>query len=255
MLGAGCLTALAALRSGAGLVTLAVPESLNLIAQQKVNNAVMTLPLPETKDQTISSRALRILVDFSSKCQAVAVGPGISEHPSSQKLVLTLIENINLPMVIDADGLNALVKKLSTLDKTPYPRILTPHPGEMRRLTSRPLTETNRVTESRAFTAAHRSCVLVLKGHRTLISQPGQTPKVNLTGNVGLATAGSGDVLTGIITGLLAQGVSAFEAAKWGAHIHGLTADLAVRKIPRATLIATDLIDKIPAVLKKLGAK
>lgn len=254
MLGAGCLCALAALRAGAGQVSLTVPRSLAIAAQKKTASEVMILPLPETGELVLSVRAFPVLEDIAGNYQAAAIGPGTGLAASTEKLSVKIIERLNLPLVVDADGLNALSRNLSALDKSPSPRVLTPHPGEMARLIGRKILEPNREKEVAAFTRKYPDCVLLLKGHRTLVGQNGHDLYINRTGNAGMATAGSGDVLTGLITGLLAQGLSAFDAAAWGARVHGLAGDIAAKKQSRAALIASDIIGHIPRALRQSGA-
>ena len=252
MLGAAALTALAAIRSGAGLVTLGVPESLNTAAQKKVSNAVMTLPLKETSAQTLALGALKTIRDSRASYDAIAVGPGLSRHPATQHLILKIIETSPVPLVIDADALNALSRSLDSLTKTATLKILTPHPGEMSRLTKRgkDFIEANRRAVACSFAQKYR-CVLLLKGHNTVVAAPGKKVYINTTGNPGMATAGSGDVLTGMIAAFLAQGLSGFNAAKHGAYLHGKAGDLAAKAKTRLAMIAPDIIDCIPAAVKK----
>jgi NAD(P)H-hydrate epimerase len=254
MLGAGCLSALSALRAGSGLVTLAVPRSLVSAAQKKTANEVMILPLPETGEGVLSARALGPVERFAVNCRAAAIGPGIGKTASAEKLAVKIIERLNLPLVVDADGLNALSRNLAVLDRGPRPRVLTPHPGEMARLAGHEIPEALRKNEVTVFMNKHPGCVLLLKGRRTLVGEKGRGIYINKTGNSGMATAGSGDVLTGVITGLLAQGLSAFDAAVWGARLHGMAGDMAALKITRAALIATDIINHLPPALRRLGA-
>ncbi|HLF18211.1 MAG TPA: NAD(P)H-hydrate dehydratase [Candidatus Omnitrophota bacterium] len=244
MLGAGALSALAALRSGAGLVTLAVPYNLIIAAQKKVSNCVMV--------QDVNSLNKNILSTYS----AIAIGPGLGRTPATVKRVLKIIGSSSVPLVIDADALFAVSKKLSILSKTKTPKILTPHPGEMGMLIkkSTAFVQNNRESCARDFAKKH-NCVLLLKGNRTVVagglSPNGDCPLyVNTTGNPGMATAGSGDVLTGMIAAFLSQGLNAFDAAKWGAYVHGKAGDLAAKKGSRTGLIASDLIENIPRALR-----
>ena len=254
MFGAAALTSLAAMRSGAGLVTLGIAKSLNLIAQKKVSNVVMTLPLKETKDGSISFAAYGQIKKFISKCNVVAIGPGLSTNLSTQKLVLKLISEINIPIVIDADGLNALVGHLDVLKKTKGVKILTPHPGELARLlkVKKEVIESNRKSIAISFSKKYQ-CIVLLKGNRTVVASAEGKVYINTSGNAGMATAGSGDVLTGMIAALFAQGLSGFEAAKLGAYLHGVVGDLAAKEKTKVSLIASDLIDFIPKALKRNG--
>ncbi|MDP8266733.1 MAG: NAD(P)H-hydrate dehydratase [Candidatus Aceula meridiana] len=251
MLGAGALSSLAAMRSGAGLVTLGVPQSLNIAAQKKISSVVMTWPLPETKEQSFSLASFQKIEKKLSKFQALTIGPGLSQNPSTQKLIRKIISELKIPMIIDADALNALSKNTSSLIKIKEMKILTPHLGEMARLTglSKKHIEANKLKVAKNFAKKYH-CILLLKGHRTVVVAPDGKIYVNKTGNVGLATAGSGDVLTGIIAAFLAQGLSGFNAARWGAYVHGKAGDIAAKEKGRASLIATDIIENISAVLK-----
>ena len=250
MLGAAALSSLACLRSGCGLVTLGIPQNLNLTAQRKISHAVMTLPLPETKEGTLSAQAFARVKKLYAKLQVIALGPGLTTHLSTAKLILNIIATSPVPLVIDADGLNVLAKKIDVLKKTSTPKILTPHPGEFARLLgkSKNSIEQNRTQFARDF-AKKYNCVLLLKGHRTVVASKDRV-YINTTGNPGMATAGSGDVLTGMIAAFVAQGLSAFEAAKFGAYYHGKAADKSARLKSEIALIATDILDNIPSVLR-----
>ncbi len=250
MLGAAALTTLAAMRAGAGLTTLGIPKSLNLTAQKKISHSVMTHPLAETKNHTLSSEAFAKIKQFYPRCNVIAIGPGLSQNPSTQNLIRKVIATSPQPLVIDADGLNALAEHLDILRKTKTPKILTPHSGEMARLTglSRSTVENNRAKIALDF--SHKfSCVLLLKGYHTIVASPDGKFYTNKTGNIGMATAGSGDVLTGIIAAFLAQGLDVFTAAKYGAYVHGKAGDLAARRLSKTSLIATDLIDDLPRAI------
>jgi len=173
MLGAGVLSSLAAMRSGAGLVTLGTPKSLNIAAQKRISPVVMTWPLPETSEQSFSSSAYQEIQKKLSKFQALAIGPGLSQNLSTQKLIVKLISKTKIPIVIDADALNALSKNTSALIKNKGIKVLTPHPGEMARLAgfSKEYIETNRLKIAKNFAKKHH-CVLLLKGRHTIIAKP-----------------------------------------------------------------------------------
>ncbi len=246
MLGAACLSGLAAMRAGAGLVTIGIPKSLNRILQKKISSVIMTLPLPETKVQTLSHLAYNELKKRWGNFAAIAIGPGLSTHPSTQKFILQVIKTAPHPLVLDADALRAIAGNLPSLAKTTIPKILTPHPGEMAVLTKldRDYIEKNRKTVAKEFAQNHR-CILVLKGHHTVIANELGNIYINKTGNPGMATAGSGDVLTGMIAAFLGQGLSAFDAAKYATYFHGMAGDLAAEEKTRLSMIATDIIDHI----------
>lgn len=252
MLGAAALTSLSAMRAGSGLVTLGIPESLNLAAQKKISPIIMTWPLPETKTHSLSHKAFPLIKKEFHRYDVIAIGPGLSQDPSTKKLILKIIASSNKPLVIDADALNAVASDLDILRKTKTFKILTPHPGEMGRLIKHPanFVEKNRNIVSKKFTKKH-NCVLVLKGHRTIIAGPKKIFYINKTGNVGMATAGSGDVLTGIIAAFLAQKIDALKAALIAVNIHGRAGDLAARCKGKASLIATDILESIPQAIRK----
>lgn len=252
MLGAAALSSLAALRGGAGLVTLGVPRELNLTAQRKIAPEIMTWPLPQTERQSFSSRALTPLRGQWSQYAAVGLGPGISTHPSTRNFVHKIVAQCPLPLVIDADALNNLGPRPKVLTANATPKILTPHPGEMARLRGKKFADDDQTRRRICleFAAAY-GCVVLLKGHRTVVAAPDGQCYVNRTGNVGMATAGSGDVLTGLITAFLGQGIDGFNAAKYGAWIHGIAGDVAARRQGKTGMIAGDILAAIPAALKK----
>jgi len=201
--GAAALASMAAMRGGSGLVTLAVPESLNDVLEQKVTE-VMTSPMPETSERTLSDKAAESLIKMDSQCDAWIIGPGISTHPGTAKLLQKLLPKITKPAVLDADALNLLAKDLTLLKKVKAPLVLTPHPGEMARLlgTSVENVEKSRWDMAREF-AKKYNVTLVLKGAGTVISDPKGQIYINSTGNPGMATGGSGDVLAGLIGSFL----------------------------------------------------
>lgn len=246
MLGSAALAGLSAMRCGAGLVTVGIPESLNSAAHKKLSSVIMTWPLKETPQQTIAVSAYTQIKKDIDKYQAIAIGPGLSQNNSTQKFILKVIENSPVSMVIDADALNALSGNLKSLTKTDTLKILTPHPGEMARLTglSKKKIEANRKDIAQNFAKKHQ-CILLLKGAQTIVACPEGKVYVNKTGNVGMATAGSGDVLTGMIAAFFAQGMTSFEATKWGAYFHGKAGDRAAKAKGKASMIATDIIENI----------
>lgn len=252
MLGAAALTSLSALRAGAGLVTLGIPKSLNLTAQRKISHSVMTWALPETRDGCFSFAAAKTVLAKLASFDAIAIGPGLGTHPSTQRFIREIVRRCPKPLVIDADGINALKGHSDILKKTSTPRILTPHAGEFSRITGRP--KKNIVAKPREcvdqWAKKFSGCVVLLKGHRTLVAAAGKETYTNTTGNVGMATAGSGDVLTGMITAFLTQGIDPFDAAKFGAYLHGKAGDLAAKKKGKVSLIATDLIDFLPQAIR-----
>jgi NAD(P)H-hydrate epimerase len=249
--GAAAMTSLSALRVGAGLVTLALPSGLEGTLPDRPLE-IMTLPLPQTPDRSLGKGALEPLLKFAQDKSVAAVGPGLSTHPETALVVHGLIAQLTIPMVIDADGLNVLVGHLELLKQARAPLVLTPHPGEMARLTG---TSTHAVQADRLGVAAdfvqRHPVTLVLKGAGTIIADRSGVLTVNSTGNPGMATAGTGDVLTGMIAGLIAQGHPPDQAARFGVYLHGLAGDLAGAEVGEVGFIAGDLIRRIPAAITK----
>lgn len=246
MTGAACLCSIASLRAGAGIVTLGIPESLNGIVASQLT-CVMTHPLPETQVKTLSDLGRQDILDFSQRFDVIAIGPGLSQYPETKKLVLWLLQSLDLPIVLDADGINALADNPKILDRIKRHIILTPHPGEMARLVgvSTKEVQSRRLEISRMFVKGRRNVTLVLKGYRTIVMDEEQF-YLNETGNPGMATAGVGDVLTGIVAALLGQQYTPFKAAQLGVYLHGLAGDLAAQEAGQISLIATDILDSLP---------
>ncbi len=253
--GAVCLAGLSALRSGCGLVTIGIPEGLNHIIEIKLTE-VMSLPLPETEDHFFSPDAFEKTIEFiEKKADCVLIGPGISLHKETKKFVKKIIPEIKKPLIIDADALKIISEDLKLIEKIKEKPILTPHPGEMSYLTGLKIDEIqkNRKRTAEEF-AKQYNVILILKGYRTVVTD-GENTYINLTGNPGMATAGSGDVLAGIIGGLLATGEDKFISAKYGVFIHGLAGDIAAKEKGEISLIASDIIEKLPLVFKFLKDK
>lgn len=246
--GAPSFAANAAVRTGSGLVTLFVPESIAMIESIKVNEA-MVYPLPEVEG-AISTSSLETLFDFSKKCSACVIGPGLSRETGAQETALEFIKNVDLPMVIDADGINALAGHIDILKTRTSQTILTPHDGELRRLIGYnvPKYGVERVECARKF-ARDAGCVLLLKGYRTIITD-GVRTYINTTGNPGMAKGGSGDVLSGIIGSLLGQGHDALMSAAVGAYVHGLAGDICEEMYGEYGMTPTDMIKILPRTIK-----
>jgi hydroxyethylthiazole kinase-like uncharacterized protein yjeF len=239
------------------MAILGAPTSLNSILEMKLTE-VMTHPLPDVRKKgALALRGLgeiRELLKWSDCC---AIGPGLGQHFETFELVRRLVKKLEIPAVVDADGLNALAKDITVLKDCKAPLILTPHIGELSRLNGVPIPEIAKdsIKHSSDF-AREYDCILVLKGAPTIISEPGGQTYVNPTGNAGMATAGSGDVLTGIIVGLLAQKLMLEEkkdiketmlnSTLAGVYIHGLTGDLVKEEKGEMGLIAGDMMEKIP---------
>jgi NAD(P)H-hydrate epimerase len=245
--GAAALTVMAALRSGAGAVMLGTPDAVYPILARKLTEAII-VPLPSTEEGTISAKALPIIREKLSWADVVAVGPGLSQQPDTLALVQHLILSNTGNMLVDADGLNALAQMgIAKMNKAPGNFILTPHVGEFSRLThadSREV-ERDRVTAAREL-AEHTESTVVLKGGPTIVATSDGYAYLNSTGNPGMATVGSGDVLSGIIAGLWAQGAGEVGAATAGVFLHGLAGNLARNKVGERSIVAQDLIDFLP---------
>lgn len=253
--GAATLCSHSALLVGAGLVTLGIPESLNPVMEVKLTE-VMTRPLPETKTGSLSPKAKDEILSFQKKCDGVIIGPGLSRDKETLSLVRLLLEKIDKPVVLDADGINALTGNLDILKKRKNSLVLTPHLGEFSRVIGSPVEEVkkNRITLAKRF-AENYNITLVLKGYRTVVIDGERQSYINNTGNPGMATAGSGDVLTGMLGGFLVQGLGLFGAAKLSVYLHGLAGDLAAREKTEYSLVASDILRKIPEAIKNLLGK
>jgi NAD(P)H-hydrate epimerase len=250
--GAAMLACLGALRSGTGLVTCATPAS-----QQPVVAALapepMTEPLPETPARTLSGKAVERIVELLARMDAVALGPGLGLEPETQAAVRTLVRDVARPMVVDADALTALAGSLAFCREAAAPRLLTPHPGEAARLLGCGIAEVqaDRLASARRL-ASESGAVVALKGARTVIARPDGHAALNPTGNPGMATGGTGDVLTGMAGGLLAQGIAPHEALAAAVYLHGLAGDLAAATRGEAGLIAGDVADAVPAAIRRI---
>jgi ADP-dependent NAD(P)H-hydrate dehydratase / NAD(P)H-hydrate epimerase len=244
--GAGALASMAALRTGAGLVSFALPHSLNAAMEAKLTE-VMTMPLPESEPGVLGTEAAKRLVEWVEGKSALILGPGLGSHPQTVRCVHEVLRQVRLPTVLDADGLNALALDPGLALDIQAPLVLTPHPGELARLrhTTTAEIQADRI-EAAQETASTCHAVVVLKGAHTIIADPEGTQYINLTGNPGMATAGSGDVLSGMIGALLGQGYTPSVAARMAVFAHGLAGDLAAAALGERSLIAGDLVDALP---------
>jgi len=251
MSGAAALAGRAALRSGAGLVRVATPKSVLPIVAV-IEPSFTTIALPEDSAGRISAKAINAVLEAAGQNDAVAFGPGIGISGAIRSILERLLDQQNLRLVIDADGLNNLAGIKNWPARLKAKPILTPHPGEMKRLWSGLLREELPAEKpQQALQLSHRTnTIVVLKGAGTVVTD-GEKVYINKTGNPGMATAGSGDVLTGIITALLGQGLSDFDAAVLGVYIHGLAGDIAAEKFGRISLMTTDIIDSLPDAFLK----
>ena len=242
--GAAYLAAMGALRSGAGLVYLGVPESIYAIEAVKLNEPVV-FPLPD-KEGKLSADAIPQILERLPTMDAVLVGCGLGISEGTLAVVKAALENAACPVVLDADGINVLSGHMDILRGRQYPTILTPHDGEFRRVGGS--VGDDRMASAGAF-ASEFGCVLLLKGHRTCITD-GQTGYVNGTGNSGMAVGGSGDVLAGILTGLLGQGMEPLKAAACAAWLHGAAGDLCASELGQYAMLPTDMLSALPRLLK-----
>jgi ADP-dependent NAD(P)H-hydrate dehydratase / NAD(P)H-hydrate epimerase len=255
--GAAALSSETILRAGAGLVTVATARSAQSLLVTQARTEVMTEALDETPDGAISNAALDHALRLAQKRTVIAIGPGLSSSDESTRaFARAMVEKRTAPMVIDADGLNALApwpEGLKGSDEAPI--IVTPHPGEMARLTGKTNAEVvaDRINVAKEFATKHH-VITVLKGSRTIIASPGGEVYVNPTGNAGMATAGSGDVLTGLVAGLLAQRPSEpLEATIAAVYLHGLAGDLAANRLGMRPLIASDIIANLSEAILQVG--
>ena len=251
--GAAAMAGISALRVGAGLSTVATAGSvLGIVAG--FHPEVMTEPLDETDAGTISTRASERIGELIKGKTVLAVGPGISRNPETSEFVRSLVAKSKTPLVLDADGLNAFEGRANELSDKGRTLVITPHPGEMARLAGSTIAavQRDRINVARTFAREHE-LIVVLKGHRTLIAQPDGTVWVNTTGNPGMATGGTGDILTGMVAGLIAQNPERIvEAVIAAVHIHGLAGDVARESMGEHSLVATDLVKALPEAFRRV---
>jgi hydroxyethylthiazole kinase-like uncharacterized protein yjeF len=251
--GAAAMAGMAALRTGAGLSTVATPKSV-LATVAGFHPEVMTEPLDETADGNIALSALRRTDTLAEGKTVLAIGPGISRNSETAEFVRSAVKRYRMPIVLDADGLNAFEDRSEELSGKVGHIVITPHPGEMARLVESTVAavQRDRINVARTFARQHE-LIVVLKGHRTLIAQPDGTVWVNTTGNPGMATGGTGDILTGMVAGLIAQNPERIvEAVIAAVHLHGLAGDLARESMGEHALVATDLVKALPEAFRRV---
>jgi len=242
--GAAYLSAMGAMRSGAGLAFLGVPESIYGIEAVKLNEPVV-FPLPDEGGK-LSAQGIPDILERLPQMDAVLVGPGLGQSPGTFEVVKAVVQNAVCPVVLDADGINVLSGHKDIVRRRQYPTILTPHDGEFRRLGG--VIGEDRMASAAAL-AEDLNCVLLLKGHETCITN-GQTGYLNRTGNPGMAVGGSGDVLAGIIVSLLGQGISPLEAAACGAWLHGAAGDVCAAQFGQYGMLPTDMLQALLRLMK-----
>lgn len=249
--GAAALCVQGALRTGAGLVTLGIPKRLHDPMAEKLTEAMLK-PLAETTDGSLSLQALPEILRAIEPMDAVGIGPGLSQQPQTKELVRRLLPQVTKPLVLDADGLNAVAEDVGLLRKLNLPIVLTPHPGEMGRLARLSPEDVQRDRERIASEFAKRyRVIVVLKGHHTVVASFDGMTFVNDTGNPGMASGGCGDVLTGVIAALMGQQLPPLEAARLGVYLHGLAGDLVAKERGEIGLIASDVADRIPQAIRQ----
>jgi len=250
--GAAAMSGLAALRSGAGLVTLAIPKGLNAIIQSQIPE-IMTAPMDGRKEGMWDESLCEGIREQLQGKKCLAMGPGMGAFSETRKLVLEILRGLSIPVVLDADGLNCVCGHLEVLKGLKAPAILTPHPGEMSRLTGESVSDiqADRIGAARRFSQAHQ-VHLVLKGARTVIAHPDGTVYINLTANPGMATGGMGDVLTGVIAGLLAQGLGPEAASHAGVYLHGKAADALFESMGPFGFLASEVAGALPGVIGEM---
>jgi len=253
--GAAVLAGRAALRSGVGLCTIATPASQQPVVAAQAPE-YMTEALPETAAQSLSLEGKDRLRELARRMDAVALGPGLSLDPEAQELARGLIRDLEQPMVVDADALSALAGHLELLRHAAGPRVLTPHPGEMARMlgTTIEAVQADRIEVTRRFAREHHVAI-ALKGAYTVIAGPDGHVAINPTGNPGMAKGGSGDALTGIVGALLAREIEATAALRAGCYVHGLAGDVAARERGEHAMLASDIIESLPAALRALAER
>lgn len=250
--GAAALTGFAALRMGAGLVTLGCPDKIYSILARR-HPEVMVRPFPSTPEGTLAEKGFGEILSSLKAQDVLAMGPGLGRHPGTGKLVRRLAIASPVPLVIDADGINAFQGNPGLLRKCKLPPVLTPHPGEFVRVFGGRKPEPNPDRKKRALEAAREfKSIIVLKGYRTVTAAPFGRAAVNSTGNPGMATGGTGDVLTGIIAALIGQGIYPFDAARFGVYLHGLAGDLAAKTVGEVSLVAGEVIDFLPQAIRSV---
>jgi len=254
--GSAAMAGMAVLRVGAGLSTVATPRSaLNTVAG--FYPELMTEPLPETNAGTISTEAQERITELAKGRTVLAIGPGISRDQQTAELVRILVARLKLPMVVDADGLNAFQDRTAELNGKGQTLVITPHPGEMARLVGSSVAQVqkDRLGVARKFAREHE-LIVVLKGHRTLVVRPDGEAWVNTTGNAGMATGGTGDLLTGMVAGLMAQHPNNTQGAVLAAvHLHGLAGDVIRETVGEYSLVATDLLQGLPEAFRRTREK
>jgi hydroxyethylthiazole kinase-like uncharacterized protein yjeF len=250
--GAAAMVCSSAMRAGSGLVFLGIPESLNPILEVKLTET-MTIPLDETPQGTLSYSARSRIMEHLSECTNAVIGPGISTHPETARLVQEILKEAKVSLLIDADGLNCLQGKTELLRAYEAPVIVTPHPGEMSRLTGLDArTILNDPWKAAADFAKQNGLVVILKSAETVIADVDGSLSINIAGDAGMASGGMGDVLSGVVASLMGQGMRPIDAAKLGTFVHGLAGEMGARQKGQLSLIASDVIELLPVAFERI---
>ena len=252
MAGAAYLATASCLRSGTGKVTLGTTEDVYRILGASLPEA-LSLILKPTSVGSINQSSLRSILDYAKNVDVVAIGPGLGRHPSTKKLVEGLITKLSCQIILDADGINCIAGQPLLLKKAKKTVIITPHEGELKALFGKKVSSASadrKAVAKRIATQYH--CILVRKGFQTLVASPDGSVYQNKSGNPGLASGGTGDVLTGLIAGLVAQGFGPAFAARLGVYLHGKAGDVSAKKVGEAALVASDLLRTLPDLIKQL---
>jgi NAD(P)H-hydrate epimerase len=250
--GAAAMVCSSAMRGGSGLVFLGIPASLNPILEVKLTEP-MTVPLDETSEGTVAFSAVPKILEQLSRCTNAIIGPGLSTHPETARLVEEILRQAKVPLLIDADGLNCLQGKTELLRRYPAPLIVTPHPGEMSRLAgfeARHITENS--WEVAADFAKQNGVIVILKSAETVVADTDGSLYINIAGDAGMATGGMGDVLSGVVGSLVGQGLKPIDAAKLGTFVHGLAGEMGVEEKGQLSLIASDVTDLLPGAFERI---
>ncbi len=250
--GAAAMVCSAAMRAGSGLVFLGIPTSLNPILEMKLTEP-MTIPLDETPQGTLAYSARATVLGHLSTCTNAIVGPGISTHPETARLVQEILRKANVPLLIDADGLNCLQGNTELLRHYPAPLILTPHPGEMARLTGLDARSVlDHPWEAAADFASQNKIILILKGAQTVIADVDGSLCINIAGDAGMASGGMGDVLSGVVGSLVGQRLRPIDAAKLGTFVHGIAGEIGAQRKGQLSLIASDVVELLPVAFERI---
>lgn len=253
MTGAATLSCMGSMRSGSGLVYCIVPESVEQVMSVKLTEVII-VGAKDLSEGCLAPCSRKEVVSMSKSCDVVAIGPGLGSNVQTFRLVKGLVTDIEKPLVLDADGLNALAGETDILRDRKFPAVITPHPGEMARLLGLDKEEVQQEREEVASGAAERfGCVVVLKGHNTVVASPDGAVFVNTTGSSAMATAGMGDILTGMIASFIGQGLDEFSSAVCAVYLHGSAGDLAAKEKGAFSTIATDVLAFLPEAFRRAG--